>query len=60
MTIKKVLDLDADVTIKFGSKHKDALRIGSTFEGYYIGCKTVQSGMGPSQLHVFQTSEGNV
>lgn len=59
MARKKVIDLNADSTIKFG-RQEGALRKGSTFEGYYIGGKTVQSSMGPSQLHVFQTDEGNV
>lgn len=59
MARKKVIDLNADTTIKFG-KAEGALRKGSTFEGYYVGSKEVDSGMGPSKLHIFQTDEGNV
>lgn len=60
MAIKRVLDLDADTVIKFGSRGENALPKGSKFEGYYIGSKTVQSKLGPSTLHVFQTPQGNV
>lgn len=53
MARKKVIDLNADSTLKFEKP-------GQKFQGYYVGSKTVNSGMGPSQLHVFQTDEGNV
>jgi hypothetical protein len=59
MARKKVIDLNADSTVKFG-RQEGALPKGSTFEGYYVGSKTVQSSMGPSQLHVFQTDDGSV
>ncbi len=59
MARKKVIDLNADSTIKFGSK-KGALPKGSEFAGYYVGSKEVTTRLGPSQLHVFQTSDGSV
>lgn len=62
MARKKVIDLNADKTIKFGNPQRQpgALPKGSTFEGYYIGAKQVTTSMGPSTLHVFQTDKGNV
>lgn len=53
MARKKVLDLDADSTIKFEKK-------GQQFEGYYIGSKKVKSDYGMSSLHVFQCDDGNI
>jgi hypothetical protein len=53
MARKKVIDLNADSTFKFEKP-------GQELEGYYIGSKTVNSGMGPSKLHVLQTAEGSV
>jgi hypothetical protein len=52
MARKKVLDLDADSTVKFEKK-------GQQFEGFYIGSKKVKSDYGMSNLHVFQTEDGN-
>jgi hypothetical protein len=62
MARKKVIDLNADTTIKFGDPRRQpgALPKGSTFEGYYVGSKEVTTSMGPSRLHVFQTDKGNV
>lgn len=52
MTRKKVIDLDADQTLKFTEK-------GQTFEGHYIGNREVKTDFGASKLHVFKTAEGN-
>lgn len=53
MARKKVIDLNADTTIKFEKP-------GQVVEGYYLGFKTVTSKFGPSLLHVFQTAAGSL
>lgn len=50
MARRKVLDLDADQTVKFEEK-------GQEFAGYYIGSKKVKSDFGFSLLHVFQAED---
>lgn len=55
----KLNDLNADKCVGFGNKPGQK-QAGETVEGYYIGSRVVDSGMGPSTLHILQTEQGNL
>lgn len=61
MGFKEIASLDADKTIALGGKDKKTGKPNPTsVEGYYLGSREVENGMGKSKIHFFQTSKGNV
>lgn len=64
MAFKQVADLDADRTTSIGgADRKTGKKNPTQVEGYYLGAKKVtspKSKTGFAQLHIFQTSAGNL
>ncbi len=62
MAFKKVLSLDAEITVALGGKDKKTGKANPTkVEGYYLGSRQVTGGKkGPSIIHFFQTPKGNI
>lgn len=64
MAFKEVLDLDCDTTIALGGTNRKTGKANPTqIEGYFLGSKQTvskKSKTGFANLHIFQTSEGNV
>ena len=59
MARKKVVELNADNCVGFGT-NEGQIRPGKTVDGYYLGARKVETGMGPSTLHFLQTESGNL
>jgi hypothetical protein len=61
MGYKEVTNLDADLIIALGKTDK---RTGKKYpkqaEGYYLGCRSVESKRGKSKIHFLQTANGNL
>lgn len=64
MAYKEIQSLETDNTVSLGGFNKKAKKDNpKQAEGYYLGSKTVASKMsstGEAQLHVLQTSNGNL
>ena len=62
MAFKKVLSLDAEITVALGGRDKKTGKANPTkVEGYYLGSRQVTGGKkGPSIIHFFQTPKGNL
>lgn len=64
MAFKKILDLDCSTSVSLGGRDAKTNQPNPTqIEGYYLGARKVPSTMnakGFTNMHVFQTSEGNV
>lgn len=61
MGFQKVTSLDADITYALGKKNKQTGKADpSSVEGYYIGNREVDTKLGKTKLHIFQTPKGNI
>lgn len=61
MAFKQVADLDCNTTIAIGKTDKKTGKAyPKSLTGYFLGTRDVESEMGESKLHVFQTDKGNV
>lgn len=59
MPFKTVADLDCETTVTLGGFDKKTRKDNPTsYQGFYIGAKTIESKLGPSKLHIFQNEEG--
>jgi len=59
MAFKTVSSLDADTAISLGKPDAKG-KTTKSIEGYYLGFRTTTNSYGDSNLHVFQTPQGNV
>lgn len=58
MAFKKKANLDVETVFKLGGVDKNGKPQPKQIEGFYVGSRTTETEMGPSTIHVFQTSKG--
>jgi hypothetical protein len=61
MGLTEVVSLEAEVTYSLGKLNKKTGKTDpKSVEGYYLGKRTVETKLGDSSIHFFQTEKGNV
>lgn len=61
MALQEVVSLEADITLSLGKLNKKTGKTDpKSVEGYYLGNREVDTKLGKSLIHFFQTSKGNV
>ena len=58
MAFQKVRVLEADVTYSLGKLNKTGKTDPKSIEGYYLGKRNVETPLGESTLHYFETQSG--